>query len=284
MTCLLEGRPTLPRSPVTSPDLSIVQKASKRNSCHPNGDDNINVDSLTGRELEVIIAVRCHYRNAKMITIEEIKKNEKVQKLIDKADEVLKVIGYTEHGHRHTSLTANIAYNIMIRLGKGEHPAQLAAIAGYMHDMGNVINRDYHAQTGAILAFQILSEMEMPLPDVLDIVAAIGNHDEKNGYPVSDVCAAVVLADKSDVHSSRVRNLDMISLDIHDRVNYAAKSSFLRVDPDKKTITLEIKIDTEVSQVMEYFEIFLSRMLVCKRAAEFLEMKFELVINNQKLL
>lgn len=219
-----------------------------------------------------------------MITIEDIKKSEKVKKLIDKADELMAVIGYTEHGHRHTSLTASIAYNIMIRLGKGEHRAQLAAIAGYMHDMGNVINRDFHAQTAAVLAFQILTEMGMPLADVLEIVAAIGNHDERDGHPVSDVCAAVVLADKSDVHSSRVRNLDMIARDIHDRVNYAAKTSFLRVDPDKKTITLEIKIDTKVSQVMEYFEIFLSRMLVCKRAAEFLKMKFELIINNQKLL
>jgi uncharacterized protein len=219
-----------------------------------------------------------------MITIEDLRQNEKVQTLIAKADKVLGEIGYTEHGQRHASLSANIAYNIMIRLKKPEKDAQLAAIAAYLHDIGNVINRDYHAQTGALLAYQVLLDMGMPVPDVMDVVAAIGNHDEKDGQPVSDICAAAILADKSDVHSSRVRNLEMIKQDIHDRVNYAAKSSFLRVDEEKKTISLEIKIDTSVSQVMEYFEIFLSRMMVCRRAAEYLKMRFELEINGQRLL
>ncbi|MFH0930878.1 MAG: HD domain-containing protein [Candidatus Zixiibacteriota bacterium] len=219
-----------------------------------------------------------------MITIEDLKQNEKVKTLIAKADKFLGEIGYTEHGQRHASLSANIAYNIMIRLKKPEKEAHLAAIAAYLHDIGNVINRDYHAQTGALLAYQILLDMGMPYSDVIEVVAAIGNHDEGDGQPVSDICASIILADKSDVHSSRVRNLEMIKQDIHDRVNYAAKSSFLRVDEEKKTISLEIKIDTSVSQVMEYFEIFLSRMVVCRRAAEYLKMRFELEINGQRLL
>jgi metal-dependent HD superfamily phosphatase/phosphodiesterase len=219
-----------------------------------------------------------------MVTLEDVKKNEEVKALIAKADEVLGVIGYTEHGQRHASLCANIAHNILTRLKHSERKTQLAAIAAYLHDIGNVINRDYHAQIGAVLARDILSEMKMPLEEIMEIIAAIGNHDEKDGQPVSDICAAVILADKSDVHSSRVRTLEMIKQDIHDRVNYAAKSSFLRVEEDKGVITLEIKIDTSVSQVMEYFEIFLSRMLVCRRAAEFLKQKFQLEINGQRLL
>lgn len=219
-----------------------------------------------------------------MITVDDVKKNEQVKLLIKKSDEILGVIGYTEHGERHASLAANIAYNIMDRLKYPEERAHLAAIAAYLHDIGNVINRDYHAQTGAILSQSILSEMKMPMEDVMEVIAAIGNHDERDGQPVSDICAAVILADKSDVHSSRVRTLAMIKQDIHDRVNYAAKSSFLRVEEEEKIITLEIKIDTSISQVMEYFEIFLSRMLVCRRAAEFLELKFQLEINGQRLL
>ena len=219
-----------------------------------------------------------------MITVDDVKKNEQVKLLIKKSDEILGVIGYTEHGERHASLAANIAYNIMDRLKYPEERAQLASIAAYLHDIGNVINRDYHAQTGAILSQSILSEMKMPMEDVMEVIAAIGNHDERDGQPVSDICAAAILADKSDVHSSRVRTLEMIKQDIHDRVNYAAKSSFLRVEEEKKIITLEIKIDTSISQVMEYFEIFLSRMLVCRRAAEFLGLKFQLEINGQRLL
>jgi len=219
-----------------------------------------------------------------MVTLEDVKKNEQVKALIAKADEVLGVIGYTEHGQRHASLCANIAHNILVRLKHSEKRVQLAAIAAYLHDIGNVINRDYHAQIGAVLARDILLEMKMPLEDVMEIIAAIGNHDERDGYPISDICAAVILADKSDVHSSRVRTLEMIKQDIHDRVNYAAKSSFLRVEEDKGVITLEIKIETSISQVMEYFEIFLSRMIVCRRAAEFLKQKFQLEINGQRLL
>ncbi len=218
-----------------------------------------------------------------MITLDDVKQNEKIAELIAKSDEYLGVIGYTEHGDRHCSLAASIAYNIMIRLGKGEKRAQLAAIAGYLHDMGNVINRDYHAQVASVMAMSILSEMGMAFSDIVEIIAAIGNHDEKDGSPISDICAAVILADKSDVHQSRVRSTEFLKIDIHDRVNWAAKSSFLRVDDVKKKVILEIKIDTSISSVMEYFEIFLSRMTVCRRAAEYLGLKFELEINGQKL-
>ncbi|MCP4583350.1 MAG: HD domain-containing protein [candidate division Zixibacteria bacterium] len=218
-----------------------------------------------------------------MITLDDVKQNVKFAQLISKADEYLGVIGYTEHGDRHCSLAANIANNILVRLGKGEKQAQLAAIAGYVHDVGNIINRDYHAQTAAVMVMQLLGEMGMDYEDTIEVAAAIGNHDEKDGSPVSDICAAVILADKSDVHQSRVRTTEFIKKDIHDRVNWAAKSSFLRVDDVKKKIVLEIKIDTSISSVMEYFEIFLSRMTVCRRAAEFLGCKFELEINGQKL-
>ncbi|MFH1337081.1 MAG: HD domain-containing protein [Candidatus Zixiibacteriota bacterium] len=219
-----------------------------------------------------------------MITLDDVKKNEKVGLWIKKSDEILGVIGYTEHGQRHSSLSASIAFNIMTRLKHPEKRAELASIAAYLHDIGNVINRDDHAHTSAILSYSILTEMNMPIEEILEIIAAIGNHDEKDGVPVSDISAAVILADKSDVHSSRVRTLEMIKQDIHDRVNYAAKSSFLRVEEDKKVIVLELKIDTSISQVMEYFEIFLSRMLICRKASEFLGCKFQLEINGQRLL
>ncbi len=219
-----------------------------------------------------------------MITLDDVKKNEKVGLWIKKSDDILGVIGYTEHGQRHASLSASIAFNIMTRLKHPEKRAELASIAAYLHDIGNVINRDNHAHTSAILSYCILTEMNVPIEEILEIIAAIGNHDERDGVPVSDISAAVILADKSDVHSSRVRTLEMIKQDIHDRVNYAAKSSFLRVEEDKKVIVLELKIDTSISQVMEYFEIFLSRMLICRKASEFLGCKFQLEINGQRLL
>ncbi len=219
-----------------------------------------------------------------MMTLDDVKKNEQVGVWIKKSDEILGVIGYTEHGQRHVSLVASIAFNIMTRLKHPEKRAQLASIAAYLHDIGNVINRENHAHTSAILAHHILDAMNMPMEEILEVIAAIGNHDERDGQPVSDISAAVILADKSDVHSSRVRTLEMIKQDIHDRVNYAAKSSFLRVDEERKFITLELKIDTSISQVMEYFEIFLSRMIICRKASEFLGCSFHLEINGQRLL
>jgi metal-dependent HD superfamily phosphatase/phosphodiesterase len=222
--------------------------------------------------------------NSDIITVDDIKADPDVQAFISRADKNLGVLGYTEHGDRHCSLSANIAYQVLKRLDHPERTAQLAAIAAYMHDMGNVINRDYHAQTAALMAYEILKRKNMPAHEIAEVMAAIGNHDEADGSPISPISAAVILADKTDVHYSRVRTTDLIKQDIHDRVNYAAKSSFLHVDPEKKTIALQIQIDTEVSSVMEYFEIFLTRMVVCRRAALYLDMKFEVEINGYKLL
>jgi metal-dependent HD superfamily phosphatase/phosphodiesterase len=220
----------------------------------------------------------------KVVILEEVKRTEEVRTLIEMTDRYLGVIGYTEHGPRHLALVANIAHNVMIRLKRPERQAQLASIAAYLHDVGNVISREYHAQSGALIAQRVLSQMGMPAEEVLEIMAAIGNHEERGGMPVNEIGAALILADKSDVHRSRVRATGSITQDIHDRVNYAATSSFLRVEEGDSTISLEIKIDTSISQVMEYFEIFLSRMAFCRRAAEFLKTKFELEINGQRLL
>jgi metal-dependent HD superfamily phosphatase/phosphodiesterase len=219
-----------------------------------------------------------------LITLEAVKKNEWVKAYITSADDYLASIGYTEHGRRHCGLVANIAYNILSRLGIPEREAELSAIAGYLHDIGNAFNRKNHPFTGAVLAHTLLRDMGMPPDEVTQVCAAIGNHDENGGEAISRIAAGLILGDKSDVHRSRVRNPDMIKFDIHDRVNYAVENSFLRVDPEKRTITLELTIDTEISSVVEYFEIFLSRMVLCRRAASFLECEFNLVINQTRLL
>jgi metal-dependent HD superfamily phosphatase/phosphodiesterase len=178
---------------------------------------------------------------------------------------------------------AHSAYNILTRLGYPEREAELAAIAGYLHDIGNAVNRDHHAQTGAVMAMQLLTEMGMPDLEIVRIMGAIGNHHEDQGDPVTAVAAAVILGDKSDVHRTRVRNPDMIKFDIHDRVNYAVEKSFLNVDEAAKQITLELTIDTHISQVMEYFEIFMTRMLASRRAAKFLGTTFGLAVNGNRL-
>ncbi|MFH0778447.1 MAG: HD domain-containing protein [Candidatus Eisenbacteria bacterium] len=218
------------------------------------------------------------------MTLEQVRDYPTVRAFIEKADRQLGVIGYTEHGERHASLVSNISSNILKRLGRPERVSELACIAGYLHDIGNVINRDFHAQSGAIIAADVLREMGMDVDEVAEVIAAIGNHHEEQGEPVSDISAAIILADKSDVHRSRVRSTGMIQLDIHDRVNYAATNSFLRVVEKKKLISLEVTIDTSISQVMEYFEIFLSRMIASRKAASFLSCLFELIINGNKML
>lgn len=192
-------------------------------------------------------------------------------------------LGFTEHGFRHANLSGRIAYNVLTRLGHDERTATLAAIAGYLHDVGNMVSRAVHGQTGAILVQQVLSDRLDP-QELSVIMGAIGNHEEEQGMRAGSIAAAVILADKSDVHRSRVRKADQIEFDIHDRVNYAAEQSFLRVDSAAKTVTLELTIDTEISHVMEYFEIFLGRMVMCRRAAEQLECRFHLQINGTKLL
>jgi len=218
------------------------------------------------------------------VSLDEVKRHPEVIAFIEKANEYTGAIGYTEHGVRHATLTANIAYNILKRVGADERQVRLAAIAGYLHDIGNLVSRINHEHTGAVLAGRILTRLGMDASEQAIIMGAIGNHEEPHGQAVSLVGAAVILSDKSDVHRTRVRNPDPTTFDIHDRVNYAVERSFLRVDEKSKTITLELTIDTTLSQVMEYFEIFLTRMVMCRRAAEFLGCAFKLQINGTKLL
>jgi metal-dependent HD superfamily phosphatase/phosphodiesterase len=218
------------------------------------------------------------------ITLDDIAKNEMVKVYLEGANKLLEALGYTEHGQRHANLTANIARNILLRLGYSKEEAELAAIAGYIHDVGNLVGRINHGQASALFASQLLGKLGMEAKDMVTIMGAVGNHEEEIGDPASPQAAALVLADKSDVHRSRVRNPNLATFDIHDRVNYAAEHSFVRVDKDKSTVTLDLSIDTKISQVMEYFEIFLSRMMICRRAAKVLNCNFELVINGVKLL
>jgi hypothetical protein len=218
------------------------------------------------------------------IGLEDIKKDPAILAYIDQADKSMNALGYTEHGRRHADLVAHISQNIMKRLGFSDRQAELAAVAGYLHDVGNAISRSFHGVSGALLAKSLLENIGMLTSEVIAITSAIGNHEEDYGWATSEIGAATILADKSDVHRSRVHNPDVAKFDIHDRVNYAAERSFLRVDPDNGIIALEIDIDTKISQVMEYFEIFLSRMVMCRRAAQFLDCKFNLIINDVKLL
>jgi len=217
------------------------------------------------------------------LTADLVKDYPRVKVFVRKADEALAEIGYTEHGERHVTLVSNIAYNILKRLGHPEREAELARIAGYLHDIGNAVNRDHHAQTGAVMAMQILSDMGMSDLELIKVMGAIGNHHENDGDPVSAVAAAVILADKSDVHRTRVRNPNMIKFDIHDRVNYAVEKSFLNVDEDQKHITLELTLDPSISHMMEYFEIFMTRMQASRKAANYLGAKFGLTVNGFRL-
>ncbi len=216
--------------------------------------------------------------------LEAVRSHPAVQAYLHLADRHLAELGFTEHGERHASLTSAIARNILERLGYGAHLAELAAVAGYLHDVGNVAGREGHTWVGALIAMRVLEELGLSPEDIGVVMGAIGNHEEPHGQAVSPVAAAVVLADKSDVHRSRVRKPDAVAFDIHDRVNYAARHSFLRVDPEARTLTLELEIDTEVAPVMEYFEIFLERMVMCRRAAEALGGRFRLMVNGVSLL
>ena len=218
-----------------------------------------------------------------IITPEMVAENPRVKVFIRKSDEALAEIGYTEHGERHVTLVSNIAYNVLKRLGYPEREAELAKIAALLHDIGNAVNRAHHAQSSALMAMQILTEMGMADVEIVRVMGAIGNHHENDGDPVSPVAAAVILGDKSDVHRTRVRNPDMIKFDIHDRVNYAVTKSFLKVDEATKTIVLELTVDNEISQVMEYFEIFMTRMMASRKAAIYLGTSFGLVVNGNRL-
>lgn len=218
------------------------------------------------------------------MTFEQVKKDNAVRVYISQADETLRALGYTEHSFAHVTMCANRAGYILKSLGYPQRMVELAKIAGYLHDIGNVINRVDHSQSGAVMAFRILDRMEFPPEEIATIISAIGNHDEGTGVPVNPVAAALIIADKSDVRRSRVRNSADIKVDIHDRVNYSATHSEVTVNPEDKTLTLNLDVDTAVSSVMEYFEIFMNRMLMCRKAAEKLGLRFTLVINGQKML
>ena len=216
--------------------------------------------------------------------LEDVKKDKEVNVLVDNTERQLTELGYTEYGRRHIGIVSEIAGNILEELGYSEREIELARIAGYLHDIGNSINRMDHAHTGAILAYDILKRLGMPLEDAAEIMMAIGNHDENSGTAVSTVSAALILADKSDVHRSRVRNENLSRFDIHDRVNYAVEEAKVEVDTENKKIYLKLKIDTEICPVIKYFEIFLDRMLMCKKAASYLDVWFHLEINGAVLL
>lgn len=219
-----------------------------------------------------------------MITLESIKNVEKIRIYITKADESLIALGYTEHSFAHVGLVSETAGYILETLGYPEREVELARIAGYLHDIGNLVNRVDHSQSGAVMAFRILDEMGMDPAETATIVTAIGNHDEGTGCPVNAVAAALILADKSDVRRSRVRNQDIASFDIHDRVNYSVKKSQLKINEEHSLVKLKLSVDTKFGSVMDYFEIFLGRMVLCRKAAEKLGLDFKLIINEQQLI
>lgn len=219
-----------------------------------------------------------------MITFEDIKRDEAIKVYIKRADDALGALGYTEHSFSHVLKVADTAMYILRALGHSEHEVELAGIAGYTHDIGNLVNRTDHSQSGAVMMFRLLDHKDMPAEDIATVITAIGNHDEGTGVAVNAVSAALILADKSDVRRSRVRNSDISTFDIHDRVNYSVEGSRLDVDTEKMEITLYLDIDSTISSVMDYFEIFLGRMIMCRKAADYLGLKFGLDINGQKML
>lgn len=218
------------------------------------------------------------------VTLSDVQKHPRIQAYIKQADANLAAMGFTEHGRRHIGLVSSIAHNILERLGYDERMAELASIAGYVHDLGNCVARVNHGAASALLVEPFLRELGMPPEEVALILSAVGNHEEEVGEPVNEVAAALILADKSDVHRTRVRNPDLPSFDIHDRVNYAVIKSFLDVDEEERLITLRITIETANTSIIEYFEIFLERMLMCRRAATYLGCEFKLKINEALLL
>ena len=221
---------------------------------------------------------------ASLVTYKYIKQNPDIMEYICRADKTLEAMGYTEHSFPHVERVAATSAMILETLGYDERTIELAKIASIMHDIGNIINRIDHAQSGAVMAFRLLDNMSMPADEICSVIAAIGNHDEGTAQPLDAISAAMIIADKADVRRSRVRNTDLTTFDIHDRVNYAVEMSGVSFSEDKKILILELQIDTKISSVMEYFEIFMNRMILCKRASEFLGLKFELIINGSKIL
>ena len=219
-----------------------------------------------------------------MVTLDDIRRNEEVEAFIKGSQKQLDSLGYTEHSHRHISIVSKRAGDILEKLGYPERTVELARIAGYLHDIGNCVNRTDHAHSGAILAYNILKDMGMPVEERTEIMMAIGNHDEKTGTAVSDISAAIILADKSDVHRDRVVNENLSTFDIHDRVNYAVTNAELKLDVESRKVILNLTIDTKLCPVLDYFEIFMQRTMMSKYAAKYLKIWFELVINGTKLL
>ncbi len=219
-----------------------------------------------------------------MITYDTVRRDDAIRTYISMADESLAALGYTEHSFAHVGLVADRTRYILETLGASERDVEVAQIAAFLHDIGNLVNRVDHSQSGAVMAFRILDNLGMESAEISRIVTAIGNHDEGTGKPVSQMAAALILADKSDVRRSRVRNQEQASFDIHDRVNYSVTKSHLSIDPAHTEIMLSLEIDTKFGSVMDYFEIFLARMLMCRKAAEALGLQFRLTINGQSLL
>ena len=219
-----------------------------------------------------------------MLTFQEVKRNEAIRTYIQRADESLTALGYTEHSFAHVTQVAETAGYILETLGYPARMVELAKIAGFLHDIGNLVNRIDHSQSGAVMAFRILDNLKCDPAEIATIVTAIGNHDEGTGLPVNPVAAALILADKSDVRRSRVRNQDPAMFDIHDRVNYSVKETKLAINEEQTQIRLALTVDTEYGSVMDYFEIFMGRMIMCRKAADKLGLQFKLVINDQPLI
>ena len=242
-------------------------------------------------QFSIITLINCSYvlrkkleRGAFMVTYKDIKNDEAVRAYIRAADDSLGALGYTEHSFAHVERVACTVAYVLESLGYDAHTVELARIAGVLHDIGNLVNRSEHSQSGAVMAFRILDHKGMAPADIATVVTAIGNHDEGTGVPVSAIAAALIIADKSDVRRSRVRNNDFATFDIHDRVNYSVTSSSLTVSEDKKSVCLALEIDTSISPVMDYFEIFLGRMMMCRKAADKLGLSFEMTINSQRII
>lgn len=220
----------------------------------------------------------------KKLTFEDIKNSEEIKMYIKQADESLVALGFTEHSFAHVMRCADLASRWLLQLGYSEAEADLARIAAYMHDIGNIVNRTDHAQSGAVMAFTILDKMGMPPQDIATVVTAIGHHDEATAYPVNSVAAALILADKTDVRRSRVRNKDATIFDIHDRVNYSVKKATTSLDVEQRTLTLALVVDTDVCSLIDYFEIFTDRMILSRRAAKFFDIRFQLSINGSAIM
>ncbi len=221
---------------------------------------------------------------ASTVTYKYIKQNPDIMEYITRADKALEALGYTEHSFAHVEKAAHVAAMILETLGYDERTVELARIAAMMHDIGNVINRIDHAQSGAVMAFRLLDNLSMPANEICSIISAIGNHDEGTGQPLDPISAALIIGDKTDVRRSRVRNSDLLTFDIHDRVNYAVEFSKVSFSEDKSAIILELQIDTKISSVVEYFEIFLARMLLCKKASKYLGVTFKMIVNGSSIL